>query len=152
MAHLLLTAHFEAPIEHVFELAADYKRYPEWSVSHEEMREVVGPPDQVGTRFHGVMTFLGRKMEGWGEVTEVDQPRLLKTVGTGSGGSVTTIYRFMPAATGTDAELSIDYELPAGLFGKVADKVFIQRAVERDMRHSMENFKAFVEAKVPLPA
>jgi uncharacterized membrane protein len=151
MAHLQMTAHYEASIERVFELAIDYKRYPEWNASYEEVTEVVGPADQVGTKIHGVMKILGRKMEGWGEVTELDRPRSLKMAGSGSGGTVTTAYRFTPAASGTDAELTVDYELPAGLFGKVADKLFIERSVERDLRHSLENFKAFVETKEPLP-
>jgi len=81
MAHLRKTAHYDAPIEKVFDLAVDYARYPEWNVSYEAVMEVVGPPDQVGTRFHGEMKLMGRKMEGWGEVTEVDRPNLLKVTG-----------------------------------------------------------------------
>ena len=145
MAHLRLTAHYEAPIEHVFAIVVDYERYPEWNVSYEEVTEVVGPPDQVGSKMHGVMKLLGRKLEGWGEVIEVERPRLLRIDGSGSGGTVTTAYRFSPTETGTDAELQVDYELPAGLFGKAVDKLFVQRSVERDLRHSLENFKAFVE-------
>jgi hypothetical protein len=64
MAHLRMTAHYEAPIEHVFALVVDYERYPEWNVSYEEVTEVVGPPDQVGSKMHGVMKLLGRKLEG----------------------------------------------------------------------------------------
>jgi uncharacterized protein YndB with AHSA1/START domain len=150
MAHLRMTAHYDAPIEKVFDLAVDYARYPEWNVSYEQVMEVEGPPAQVGTRFHGKMKLMGRTMEGWGEVTEVDRPRLLKVTGSGSGGGVTTLYRFTTVEDGTDAELEVDYQLPAGLFGKVADKLFIERTVERDLRHSLENFKAFVEEK-PAP-
>ncbi len=112
MAHLRMTTHYEAPIEDVFELAVDYKRYPEWNTSYEEVKEVVGPPDQVGSKMHGVMKLLGRKLEGWGEVTEVERPRLLKIDGSGSGGTVTTAYHFSPTETGTDAELQVDYQLP----------------------------------------
>ena len=152
MTHLRMTAHFDAPIERVFELATDYRRYPEWNVAYEEVTEISGPADEVGTRFHGVMRILGRRMEGWGEITEVDRPRYLKIAGKGSGGTTTTVYRFTPVGSGTDTELEIDYELPAGLFGKVADKLFVERSVERALRHSLENFTAFVEENVPLPA
>jgi uncharacterized membrane protein len=147
-----MTAHYDAPIERVFELAVDYKRYPEWNVAYEEMLEVDGPPDQVGTKMHGVIRVLGRKMEGWGEVTEVDRPGFLKITSLRSDGSLITTYRFTPAPSGTDAVLEIDYELPAGVFGKIADKLFVERSIERDLRHSLENFKAFVEAKEPLLA
>jgi len=53
MAHLRMTAHYDAPIEHVFELAVDYKRYPEWNASCEEVMEVVGPPDRSARRCTG---------------------------------------------------------------------------------------------------
>jgi uncharacterized membrane protein len=151
MTHLRLTEHFEAPIDRVFELGADFKRYPEWNVSYNEVKEVTGPADKVGTRIHGVMRILGRPMEGWGEVVEVERPRMMKIAGTGlEGGHVTTMYRLTPAGTGTDFEAVVDYELPAGVFGKIADKLYVEKATERDLRHSIENFKALAEAKVPI--
>jgi hypothetical protein len=41
--------------------------------------------------------------------------------------------------------VDLDYELPGGFLGGVADKVFAERAMVRDVRHSSENFKALVE-------
>lgn len=152
MTHLRMTAHYDAPIEKVFELAIDYRRYPEWNVAYDVVDEVKGPPDVVGSKIHAVMVLMGRKMEGWAEIVEVDKPRILKFTGTGTqGGSVTSLYRFTPVGTtGTDAEFETDYELPAGFLNQFADKLFIQRSVERNIRHSMENFKALVEAQVPV--
>jgi hypothetical protein len=34
----------------------------------------------------------------------------------------------------------------------VADKLFVERAIERDVKHSVENFKAICEAEVQVPA
>ena len=152
MNQLRFTQHFEAPIEQVFELAIDYKRLPEWNVSYVAIDEVAGPPDKVGTRIHATMRLLGRTMEGWGEVVEFERPRLIKLTGTSTqGGTLTSTYRFLPVQTGTDVEILAEYELP-GLFGQVADKLFVQKAIERDVRHSLENFKAFVEVKTPVLA
>ena len=150
MTHVTMTAHFDAPIEHVFDLATQFKRYPEWNTLYTEVKEVIGPPDKVGTRFDSVMRFLGRKMMGVGEIGEVERPRLLKIVGEGEGGKLTTIDRLTPAGTGTDYVLEVEYDLPAGVFGQIADKLFVERAVERELRHSIENFKALVEVKVPV--
>lgn len=150
MGHIQITSHYEAPIDHVFEMGIDFKRYPEWNVNYEEVKEVVGPPDQVGTRIHSVMKLLGRQIEGWGEITQIEKPRLLKFEGKSlEGGYLTSIYRLTPAGTGTDVALEFDYELTPSLLAKVTDKLFLERAVERDLRHSIENFKAFVEAKAP---
>ena len=151
MKHLRMSDHFDAPIDRVFELGTDFKRYPEWNVSFSEIKEVTGPTDQVGTKVHAVMKVLGRSMEGWSEIIEVERPRAFKMVGTGPEDSKLTLaYRFIPAGTGTDLETEIDYELPAGILGQIADKLFVESSIQRDLRHSMENFKAFVETKVPV--
>jgi uncharacterized membrane protein len=151
MTKIHLTTHFDAPIERVFELGTDYSRYPEWNVSYAEIKEVTGPVDKVGTKIHTVMKILGRRMEGWAEVVEVDRPRYLKISGTGfEGGMLNYSQRFAPAGSGTDLEFEAEYELPAGLLGHIADKLFVEKAVERDLRHSMENFKALVETSTPV--
>ena len=152
MNQLRFTEHFEVPIEQVFDLAIDYKRLPEWNVSYVAVDEVTGPPDEVGTKIHAKMRLLGRSMEGWAEIVEFQRPRLVKLTGTSTqGGALTTTYRFTPVGAGTDLEILAEYELP-GFFGQVADKLFVQKAIERDVRHSLENFKAFVEVKTPVLA
>jgi uncharacterized protein YndB with AHSA1/START domain len=151
MTNVRITTHFDAPIERVFELATDYGRYAEWNVSYAEVMQVSGPVDKVGTKIHSVMKILGRKMEGWGEVVDVERPKYLKIAGTGlEGGKLTYSERFTRVASGTDIEFDCDYELPAGILGHIADRLFVEKAVERDLRHSMENFKALVEAKQPV--
>ena len=54
MTTVKLTMHFDAPIERVFELGTDFKRYPEWNTAYSEIKEVIGPPDKLGTRILGV--------------------------------------------------------------------------------------------------
>jgi coenzyme Q-binding protein COQ10 len=151
MSHLSLTGHYDAPIEHVFELATDFDRYLEWNVTYTAIKAIEGPPDKVGTKVHSEMRFLGRTMEGWGEIVEFERPRLFKTSGESTqGGKLTQELRLTPAGTGTDYVLETDYELPAGFIGKVASKLFVEKAVERDLKHSIENFKAMVETKEPV--
>ena len=150
MAHVKITEHIEAPNEQVFDLFIDVKRWPEFMPSG-EIKEVTGPLDQVGTRVHSSMQFLGRKMESWDEVVEVDRPRLLKLASDEPMKSVAT-YRLTPVGEGTDVTVEADYELPAGFLGHIADRLFIEKAMERQMRHGFENFKALAEAQVPVPA
>ena len=61
-------------------------------------------------------------------------------------------YRLTPVGEGTDVTVEADYELPAGFLGHIADRLFIEKAMERQMRHGFENFKALAEAQVPVPA
>jgi hypothetical protein len=53
-------------------LFIDVQRWPEFMPGGMEIKEVTGPIDQVGTRVLSTARFLGRKMEGWDEVVEVD--------------------------------------------------------------------------------
>lgn len=150
MGHIRISSHYDALIEHVFELALDAKRLPEWDPFFHEVKNISGPPGQVGSSFDTVMKVLGRPIEGHIEVTELERPRLVTLVGSApGGGKLTWTTRYTPAGTGTDSETEVDYELPAGFLGEMADKLFAERAIEREMKHSTENFKALVEAKVP---
>jgi uncharacterized membrane protein len=151
MTQLRTTAHLEAPIDRIFELLTDFKRYPEWNVNYVEVPEVIGPTNKVGTRIHAVMRLLDRKLTGWAEIVEIEQPSHVKLSGRGDeGGSTITEFRLQPRGLATEVEALIDYELPAGPFGKVLDRLFVERTVERDLRHSMENFKALVEVPQPV--
>jgi uncharacterized membrane protein len=143
--------YFDAPIERVFELGIDFQRYPEWNVSFPEVLEITGPTNKVGTKIRSVTKILGRRMEGWAEIVEIDQPRYLKMTGSAlEGGKLTLTYRLTPKGSGTDLEFVSEYELPAGFLGHIADRLFVEKAVERDLRHSIENFKALVETKQPV--
>jgi uncharacterized protein YndB with AHSA1/START domain len=153
MPHISLNAHFDAPIERVFELGTDFKRYPEWNVTYREIKEIAPEPVRVGTRIHLAATTLGQTREGWDEVVEFDPPRLLKVTGTrGDQTKVTIIDRATPVPNGTDMVIEVEYELGRDILSKVTDKLFVEKAIERDLKHSLENFKALVEAPVPVLA
>ena len=149
MAQIRISAHVDAPIDRVFELAADVRRFPEWNVNFVEVVEVLGPPDKVGTRITATMKLLDRKMDGWADIADFDRPRFLKLEGVSSdGGKICIEYLFKRVGLTTDIEFYSNYELPAGPFGGTLDRVFVERAAERDLRHSMENLKALVEPAV----
>jgi uncharacterized protein YndB with AHSA1/START domain len=151
MTHVAMSTRYEAPIERVFAFATDFTRYPEWNVNYVAVDEVTGPI-VVGTKVHGILKVLGKQLAGWGEIVAVEAPQLLKMRSDNEMGWNEIVYRFSPDGPGTKAEFEFDYEFKSNLFGTIADKLFIQRAVERDLRHSMENSKAFIEEKVLTPA
>lgn len=151
MAHVTITEHVEAPIERVFDLFIDVKRWPEFMPGGTEIKQVTGPVDTVGSKILTSTLFMGRKMESWDEIVEVARPRLLKMQSEGSGFKGTTTYRLTPAGQGTDLVVESDYEVPMGFLGHVADRLFLEKAMERQMRHAGENMKALLEAEVPVP-
>ena len=153
MGHVRQTGHIDASPETAFALALDAARIPEWNSSVIEVNDVSGPMDQVGSSYVSVLKLGGRRLDGRWEVSRVEAPRVLEFSGTApGGGKATAKNRFEPAGDGTDLTIEIDYELPGGFVGGMADKLFVERAIDRDVKHSIENFKAICEAEVHVPA
>lgn len=146
------TTHLDAPPEKVFDLGIDFKRWPEWNINYHEAPEILGAgPIGIGTKIRMTMHVLGRRSEGTAEVVEFDRPTLLKTKGTSTdGGTMTLTYRLTPAGTGCDLEVVAEYDPGVGILGQIADRLFIERTVERDIDHSLANFKALVETKIAI--
>ena len=152
MGLVKMQAHVEAPIEQVFDYAIDVTRWAEWNVAVVEMEPRVALAN-VGDRFAGKNKFLGRIDDIKVEVTAIDRPRLLAFVsGPWSGGHENWTARFATAGTGTDIDCVIDYEVPLGVVGAVADKLFIERHVQQMLNQSRDNFIALVEQRVLVPA
>jgi uncharacterized protein YndB with AHSA1/START domain len=153
MGHVRQTGHIDTSPDKAFAIAIDAARIPEWNSSVVQVKDISGSMDQVGSSYVSVLKLGGRPLEGRWEVSRVEAPRLLELTGTAPGGGrATATNRFESAGGGTDVTIEIDYELPGGFFGGMADKLFVERAIERDAKHSVENFKAICEAEVQVPA
>jgi uncharacterized membrane protein len=149
MGHVRLTEHIDAPIDQVWDLSASCERLPEWNVNIAEVKDCPGRLDSVGARVTTVARVFGRKIEGYQETTRADKPRALALNLVGAGGAKGTVDgTFSEAGGGTDMTLELEYELPMGMFAGVAEKL-LGGSIERDIRHSLENFKALCEATIP---
>jgi uncharacterized membrane protein len=143
-----MDSHVVAPTERLFELWTDIARWPEWVERVEKIVELTGPGDVAGTKYHKIMRMPGGREDQWGEVAEVDRPRLLKIVEHGSlGDRFTGVVRLTPAGTGTDVTVEADYELPWGVLGRIVDILFFRRALMSGQRQSLKRGVALLEAK-----
>lgn len=153
MAQIVTHYHVDAPPDRVFELGAHAERIPEWNASITEVKDVTGPLDHLGAAYTAIMKIAGRRLEARWEVARIEKPSYTELRGSAPGGGrATMITRSEPAGGGSDCTFELDYELPGGFIGDLAFKLFAERSVERDVRHSNENFKAIVEAEVPVHA
>ncbi|HSG86149.1 MAG TPA: SRPBCC family protein [Candidatus Limnocylindrales bacterium] len=152
MGQVRMHAHVEAPVERVFDYAVDQNRWAEWNVSTVDV-EAGGPLTAVGERFAGKNKFLGRVEPFTGEVIAFERPRsfAFKT-SPQSGGHENWTARFEPSGTGTDIDCVIDYEVGMGVLGAAADKLFIERQVQRMLDQSRDNFISLMEHEVLVPA
>lgn len=149
MGHARLTERIDAPIDHVWEMNASCERLPEWNVNVVEVKDCPGRLDRVGATVTTVVRVFGRRIEGTQETTKADKPHAFALKLVGAGGAKGMVDgTFTEAGNGTDISLDIEYELPMGLFGGVAEKL-LRGSIERDFRHSIENFKDLCESTIP---
>jgi hypothetical protein len=153
MGHVRQMGHVDVSPDRAFALTVDAERDPEWNSSVVEVKDVTGLLERVGASYTAILKLGGRRLETRWEATKVEKPRFLELAGSAPGGghaiSKTT---FEPAGGGTDITVEVDYELPGGFVGGMADKLFVERAIERDIKHSLENFKAICEVEEKVPA
>jgi uncharacterized membrane protein len=147
MGHVKRSVRVDAPVDVCWAIGVDPARWPEFLEGAVGMRDASGMAGHVGHTFTVPYRIAGRELEVQWRITRIDKPRMIELTGTTQrGGHALTTERYEPVAGGTDVEVELDYELPGGFAGDVADRLFIERAMERQIRHSNENFKALVEA------
>jgi len=150
MGHIRDTFHIDAPLDVCWDIGTDASRQPEWSEGVLEVKDVTGRLDHVGAGYTRVFRVAGRHLEARFEVVRVEPLHFMEVTGTTPGGGrARYTVRNEAAGTGTDGTFEMEYELPGGLIGGLANKLFMERALERQMRHSNENLKALCEAQVP---
>jgi len=136
-----LSEHIDAPVDHVWDINASCERLPEWNVNIVEVKDCQGRLDRDGARVTTVVRVFGRKIEGSQETTKAEKPHAFALKLIGAGGAKATVNgTYTEAGGGTDASVDLEYDLPMGLFAGVAEKL-LGGSIERDLRHSMENFR-----------
>ena len=146
MGHVHHEYHIDAPPPAVWALGRDPHRMPEWNTTTVSVKDVSGPLDRQGATYTTVSKIVGRPLEVQWRVEQADPGRLVEATGsTPQGGSAHLVVRYEPDGSGTRLITDLDYELPMGFLGDIADKLFAERAMIRDIHHSGENFKALAE-------
>ncbi len=155
MAHVFVSGHSPLPAQRHWNIATDLKRLPQWHTGVVETRDVIATPGQLGTTATLMLKGPDRVHEVHVEVVESDEPHLWKNVGheVGGGMSYTSISRYTPTPDGgCDWEWEQEIDPPKGLIGAFADRLFLQRYIERQMQQSAENLGALTEAEALQPA
>jgi uncharacterized membrane protein len=146
MGHISESVDVDAPLELCWAINADASRLTEWNPAIIEVRDVSGPLDRVGTTYTGVIRAMGRRFDGRNEVTHVEPMKSVDTAGTGVAGAKARVRaEFARRGEGTRVTVSIDYDLPGGLFGGIAEKLFASRQLEEQLKASNAGFKALAE-------
>jgi uncharacterized protein YndB with AHSA1/START domain len=79
-------------------------------------------------------------LRGQWRVTRLVPDHLLELTGTAPGGAHGVLTQTLESLeAGTEYTIDMSYELPAGFLGAMADRVFVERVLERDFRDSAQN-------------
>lgn len=146
MGYLHLTQHSEASPEALFGYAVRTDRLPTWLTLLVGLSAADDRLDTVGAAFTGDLRLGGTHLVTTWTVVEVAPPRKLRFSGSADDGSSADLwFRFARWNEGAEVRFELDYELSGGFLSTVVDRLFVERAIARDLKHSLGTFIGIVE-------
>jgi uncharacterized membrane protein len=134
----------DAPKDHVFALAADYTRQPEWTTLIKDVVLTSGDGKSEGTTDRTVIKIGPQKHTLEGTWTEYRPGEALAHSYTGYLKMKDRI-TFTPEGNGTRVQWSVDYKPPFGPLGAVMAVVMMARIFQNEIEASLDNLKAALE-------
>lgn len=102
-----------------------------------------GPPGLVGREYEAEFDFLGHTYRGRFRVRAADPPRSVSMEAEGSGIAVWYVTRFERVRSDlTRVSVKGDYRLPGGLLMRIADRLFLERTIAREIERANETYGA----------
>jgi coenzyme Q-binding protein COQ10 len=137
------TANINAPIEKVFDAVADPEKTAQY-VTTAVLTSAKGKPDELGSYCEWTYPVAGMKILGKMTVSEVDKPRRLvqEMSGTLPG---RWIWNLTQEGEAVKVDFCIEYRVPGGILGKIADKLFLGRMNQKNLEKTMRGLKAYCE-------
>jgi len=144
MPRLKAAIDIDAPREHVFALAGDLTKRPDWTTFVKEVVITAGDGKSAGTK-DKTTAKIGPQSKKWeGTVTQYQAAELLARSFEGYfiGEERMT---FTPSGNGTRVEWSVNYTPPFGLLGKFGAWFMMARFYQNELEGSLEKLKAELE-------
>ena len=143
----------EASPEKVWEMIA-LDRVIEWEEgwkgelkSIEYTSEVRKPKDKLraGATAHGIPKKQRESVKFDLEITEsLENEKMMYCLDVGKF-SVMVTYNLEPIEDGTKFTYAVDYEMPWSILGKIIEKTYYHRHMEKEYERSLKNFKSILE-------
>lgn len=144
MAHIEKSVVVDAPLADVFRYANTLGKTSEWFPL--EVRNPNKELAEKGAKYDWSYSMVGVKFDGVTEYTDVvtnERVRLKTTGGIPSQWE----YRYSSDGTRTRVEVTVDYDVPGKVLGKIADKLVVERINASTVEHALANLKAICEAE-----
>lgn len=132
--------------EDVFEVAVRTDRLPEWLTLIVDVRDADPRLDESGAGFTSTLKIGSEQLEAHWRVESVNASRSLRVEGSaGDDGEATFRLALGPWEGGCRASIEVDWELPGSFLARIADRLFVERTIARELRNSLGNLKDIVE-------
>ena len=147
MTHIHDSIIVNAPVDKVYSLARDPRKWATWWVNLSEPRKIKGD-GSPGTQVEHDYLVAGLQLHLKTKV--LDDNYGADGAGHWRGsfeGSMKGEHRwdYEPAEDGTRVTADIDYTVPGSVLGKVADRLVVERMEERAIHQTLENLKFMIE-------
>ncbi len=155
MAHIARTIEIARPPEEIFDYITDLDRLTEWATMVKETRGLGDRPIKQGTTFSQTIKAAGSvDIDCDWHVKQLQRPRHVHYEATApDGGQMQMSQTIMPLDGGrSKVEIDLDYEVPGGVLGQIADKLVFEGQNEKEADTSLENLKRILEGAASSPA
>ncbi|MBA2757389.1 MAG: SRPBCC family protein [Chloroflexi bacterium] len=148
MAHIARTIEIARPPEEIFDYITDLDRLAEWATMVKETRDLGDRPIKQGTTFSQTIKAAGSvDIDCDWHVKQLQRPRHVHYEATApDGGQMQMSQTIMPLDGGrSKVEIDLDYDVPGGVLGQIADKLVFEGQNEKEADTSLENLKRILE-------
>ncbi len=155
MAHIARTIEIARPPEEIFDYITDLDRLAEWATMVKETRDLGDRPIKQGTTFSQTIKAAGSvDIDCDWHVKQLQRPRHVHYEATApDGGQMQMSQTIMPLDGGrSKVEIDLDYDVPGGVLGQIADKLVFEGQNEKEADTSLENLKRILEGAASSPA
>ncbi len=147
MAHIRETINIAAPVAQVWDFITHTANLDRWAA--EAIAEATSDAMEVGTAWTEKLHVAGRSLDVTWRIHEVATPHKLTFVGaTPGGGKARGSHTLADMPGGTEMTTELEYTLPGGVFGQVADRLILERRTERDVQDMLGKAKAAIETMI----
>ena len=133
-----------APIEKIFDTIVDPELTTRWSSGVNEVTNINGNPWEKGSSIDMSYHVLGMKFTQHMVTSEIEKPR--KVIYLMEGGFPGTFeFALDPQGQVTKVDIRLDYSVPGGIVGKIANQVLLERMNQKNIESSADGLKIFCE-------
>jgi carbon monoxide dehydrogenase subunit G len=147
MGKMTRSVEVKAPPEKVFAFLTDIEKLNEIAKGDVEFKQTSKGPWGVGTTLHWISKQSGSPMELDMEVTEFEKNKKA-TISTvkGSKFKLKQTCAIEPTANGTKLAYFVDYTMPYSVFGKLIDRLKVQKDMEKSIDRQLVDYKKALES------